>query len=112
MRSPLRMKIEKMKFQPGSRTLQLKHEERVFLLQWAKTLKPKTEIEKRIVRRFLTRLMGHAIYLPLYPKRECPVCEREVAGHIYESHVIRCKARRDAESRMPKIDPVVWEMMR
>lgn len=101
-----------IKFRPGDRCLAFKQEERLFLLKWAKTLKPKTELEKRIVRRLLVRLMGHAMYYPLYPRKECPHCDREVAGQVYDTHVIRCEIRKKKMREVPEIDPVVWEMMK
>lgn len=101
----------KMKFRPGNRTLQLKQEERIFLLEWAKTLNPKTEIEKRIVRRFLMRLMGERGYYPLYPPKECPHCEARISGAVYDMHLLRCIAKIKMEKRRPRIDPSVLEMM-
>lgn len=99
------------KFRPGSVTIQFKQEERVFLLNWAKTLKPKTEIEERAVKRFLIRIMGETIYYPLYPDKDCPICERTVSGIRYETHVIDCKRKQKTKKQTPAIDPVVWEMM-
>lgn len=100
------------KFIPGTKTIPFQQEERLFLLKWAKTLRPKTELEKRIVKRFLCRLMGQNIYYPLHPHIECPICETNIRENLLKAHLARCKAKRAAANIKPEIDPVVWEMMR
>lgn len=99
-------------FKRGDVTFQMKEEERVYLLSLVKLAKPKTEIQKRILKRAVMKLMGISTHnFPIHPKKECPICEREVFGAHYAQHLERCKAKQASERMMPKIDPVVWEMM-
>jgi len=103
----------KMVFQRGQHTLQLKEEERLYILKLIKQrAKPKSALEKRIVTRLITRCMGYSVAnIPLYPKRECSICHREFEGSIFQHHFAICKAKKEAAKRMPPVDYSVLEML-
>lgn len=99
-------------FKKGNRTLNLHEVERLFLLSLVKLANPKTDLEKRILKRLIIKVLGHSTHwFPLYPPQECPICERTVSGMAFDSHVIKCKAKEKAERLQPKIDPDVWERL-
>lgn len=86
-------------------------EERIFILSFIRLAKPNTDVEKIMLKRFITRMMGHPIFhLPLHPKRECPICEYTFTRG-YERHVIACRVKKKENNRKHKIDPVVLEML-
>lgn len=79
----------------GSCTINLVAEERAFWINAFKQVKPTTELEERILKRTLMRLMRKSTHrFPLYPARECPICERSFHHKIYDRHVFVCKRRR------------------
>ncbi len=103
---------EKMKFRRGGYTMNLKDEERLFILKLIKLAKPKTQLEKQIVKRLITRCMGYSIAnIHLYPRRECSICHRDIEGHMYKHHYAVCKAKKEAEKRIPPVDYSVLEML-
>lgn len=79
----------------GGVTINLRVEERAFLIKSFKKIKGKTELENRIIKRTLMRLMGRQVGMyPLFPNKECKLCERTYSYTHYEAHVIACKRRR------------------
>lgn len=91
----------------------LSEEERLFMLSMVKLVKPKTEFDKRALKRVTMRLMGIPVQnYPLHPPKECPVCEREFAYHHYERHAVLCKLKDKNESKLPPIDKEVYERLR
>lgn len=106
------MSRDKIQFRRGKVTLNLVEEERVFLINSFKKIKPKTDLEKRIVKRALHRLMGSPVHnIKLYPNKECKICHREIAANRYDEHFVACTARKERMRLMPKIDPAVLEMV-
>lgn len=89
-------------------------EERVYLMNLVtKIATPETDHEKRIITRFLMKLNGTpTYYYPLYPNKECPICEIEYTHKAFKTHYAACKRKHGALQRLPKIDHAVLEMLR
>lgn len=108
-------KAKPLKWKPGKITVALEPEERKFLVKMLKVAHemPKNEIEKRISKRFLMKLYGVATYYyPLYPDKECPLCEREFSYKVFDSHFVRCQKKHHTIDRAPKSEPHILEMMK
>jgi hypothetical protein len=99
-------------FRKGNRTINLVEIERVVFLGLIKLAKPKNDIERRILRRLILKALGHPAHnYPIYPPKECPVCERSFAAKIYDRHVLKCEAEEKEMRTRPKIDPEVYERL-
>lgn len=95
----------------GSVTLNLVGEERAFWINAFKKVKPKTELEKRILKRTLMRLMRKNTHrFPLYPDKECPICERIFAHKVFDRHYFVCKKRR--QEPQFEVDPEILERLK
>lgn len=92
----------------GSVTLNLAAEERAFLVNAFKSIKTKTELEERIVKRTIMRLLRKDVHrYPLFPNKECPVCEREFAYKVYDRHVRLCRAKKKERFTKYDVDPEI-----
>lgn len=87
--------------------------EREYLLSLAKLAKPKTEIEERILQRFILRMIGKGgvVRVKLYPDVECSICESTFSGNIFDRHFNVCKEQKKALNNLPEVDPTVFEML-
>lgn len=104
----------KKKYNPGKIMTSFVDEERLFMLKWARTMKASNDLEGRIIKRVLGKILGlSARNIPdLYPPKECPLCERTFSIVHFETHYVSCKRKNGKSTqRLPDIDPVVWEMM-
>lgn len=87
-----------MKIQGGV-TLNLVAEERIFWVKALKQIKTKTELEEQIVKRTIARLLRRNVHrFPLYPDKECPICERTFAYKVFDRHYFVCKRKTREES--------------
>lgn len=92
----------------GNVTLSLVAEERAFLINLLKDLKAENELEERIIKRTLMGLLRKQRHrYPLYPDKECPVCERTFAAKIFERHHFACKQKE--KSLRVDFDPEILE---
>jgi len=108
----VRIVLKPAQFRRGQVCIALKEEERLYFLKQIKKCKAKGELEKRILKRLVMKFMGLPTHnFPLLPPRECPVCENQIRGDRYDAHVRECQIKREAEKRIPKIDPAVYEML-
>lgn len=99
-----------MKIQGGV-TINLVAEERAFWINAMKDLKTKNDLEERIVKRTIARLLRKNVYkFPLYPDKECPHCERTFAHRAFERHEPFCRRKHRAPSF--KVDPEILERIK
>lgn len=94
-----------MKIQ-GSVTINLVAEERQFWISAMKQVKAKTDLEERIIKRTIARLLRRGVHrYPLYPDKECPICERTFSYRKFDMHHFVCKRK----NRAPKftVDPEI-----
>jgi hypothetical protein len=90
----------------GSVTLNLVAEERAFLVNAFKHIKTKTELEERIVKRAIMKLLRKGTHrFPLFPDKECPVCERTFHFKVFDRHHFVCK-QKNREPRF-QVDPEI-----
>lgn len=95
----------------GSVTLNLCAEERAFLVNAFKQIKTKTELEERIVKRSIMKLLRKPTHrFPLYPDKECPICERTFSFKLFPRHHFVCK-QRDKETSF-RVDPEILERIK
>lgn len=90
----------------GSVTFSMIAEERAFWINAFKQIKAEGEIEKRILKRTLMKLMRKPTHnYPVYPPKECPICERTFHYKVFKRHHFICKQKR----REPKfeVDPEI-----
>ena len=95
----------------GSVTLNLQAEERAFLVNAFKQIKARTDLEERIIKRTIMGLLRKDRHrYPLYPNKECPICERNFAYKSFARHHFVCKQKK----REPNftVDPEILERIR
>lgn len=90
----------------GNVTLNLCAEERAFWINAFKQVKAKDELGERILKRTLLGLMRKNRHrFPLYPDKECPICERTFAHKVFARHHFICKKK--AREPSFEIDPEI-----
>lgn len=101
----------KLRFRPGY-IGGWTQEEREFFLSLFKDIKIEnfTDLEKRMIKRLVLRLMGEKLIMPLRVPVECDICNYEY--RYIERHRALCELKQKRENRRAKIDPVVWDMLR
>lgn len=89
----------------GSATFQLLGEERAYLINAFKNINPKTELDKRIAKRFMMKLLGHGTWkFPLYPDQECKYCENTFHYKVFKRHEFTCKEKRKEQKKGFTVD--------
>lgn len=95
----------------GNITFQLTGEERAVLLRAFKKFGGETDIEKRIVKRAIMKILGKRTNrYPVHPDVTCTICERQFAHKIYRRHYFTCKAKQ--RDKGYKVDPEILERLK
>jgi len=103
---------KKPKFVSGAVCFSLVDEERLFMLSLVKKAKPKGELEKRALQRLVLRCMGQPVsQFPLHSNKICPICKHKIVGKMFKHHSMVCKAKKEMEKRVPKIDSEVYALL-